>query len=89
MATTLKKVSGMDWLPIYNVSRGIFMFFTETDIIVTSETLLMSFNAFISAIGGSLGLFLGFSGLAALTFCLHQFQKKCTFGGNKSTQIDE
>ncbi len=71
-AHTIKKVPGLERLPIYNVTRGIFMFYTNTDVMATKEILLVTFNSFISSIGGSLGLFLGFSGLTALNYCMNK-----------------
>ncbi len=44
----------------------IYFYFTDTNVMVMKEVKLMTFNEFISAIGGSLGLFLGFSCLSAM-----------------------
>ncbi len=39
----------------------IYFYWENLDVLVEEEYLLMDFNAIVSAVGGSLGLFLGFS----------------------------
>ena len=46
----------------------IYIFYSTTDIRVESVETLVDFNSFISSIGGSLGLFLGFSFWGFLSF---------------------
>ena len=59
-------------IPINAVSKpietsGINIFYSTTDIRVESVEVLVDFNSFISSVGGSLGLFLGFSFLGFLS----------------------
>ena len=59
-------------IPINAVSKpietsGINIFYSHTDIRVESVEILVDFNSFISSVGGSLGLFLGFSFLGFLS----------------------
>ena len=46
--------------PLVNQSN-IAIYYDLTDTIVTEEVLLYDLNSIVSAVGGSLGLFLGFS----------------------------
>ena len=46
--------------PLVNQSN-IAVYYELTDTIVTEEVLLYDLNSIVSAVGGSLGLFLGFS----------------------------
>ena len=50
----------MQLRPLVNRSN-IAIYYENTDTLVTEELLLHDFNSIISAVGGSLGLFLGFS----------------------------
>ena len=59
-------------IPMNEVSKpietsGILFFYPTTDIRVESVEILVDFNSFISSVGGSLGLFLGFSFLGFLS----------------------
>ena len=59
-------------IPMNAVSKpvetsAIFFFYSTTDIRVESVEILVDFNSFISSVGGSLGLFLGFSFLGFLS----------------------
>ena len=45
----------------------ILFYYPTTDIRVESVEILVDFNSFISSVGGSLGLFLGFSFLGFLS----------------------
>ena len=40
---------------------NIAIYYEDTDTLVTEEVLLYDLNSIVSAVGGSLGLFLGFS----------------------------
>ena len=48
-----------------NISE-LFFQWEDENVIIEEEYLLMDLNAIVSAIGGSLGLFLGFSWLQVL-----------------------
>ena len=45
----------------YNNTAEVYFTWAEDSILVREEYLLMDFGAIVSAVGGSLGLFLGFS----------------------------
>jgi len=55
------------------------LYFTwdHLDVLIEEEYLLMDFNAIVAAIGGSLGLFLGFSCLDFLFKCLSKIEFIC------------
>ena len=46
--------------------RTVAMYFTTTDVTTYTEARLIDFSGFVSAVGGNLGLFLGFSFLGML-----------------------
>ena len=48
--------------------RWIQLFYTTTDVKVSRTSLRVDFNTFISNVGGSLGLFIGFSVLGVFYF---------------------
>ena len=48
--------------------RAIFMYYSTTDIKVSTTSKLISLSSFISSIGGNLGLFVGFSFLSTFFF---------------------
>ena len=50
----------------------VFIFWESLEVLIEEEYLLFDFNAIVSAVGGSLGLFLGFS---CLDFLLHLMAK--------------
>ena len=50
----------MQLKPLVNMS-SIAIYHENTDTLVTEEVLLYDLNSIVSAVGGSLGLFLGFS----------------------------
>ena len=41
--------------------RAVFLYYSTTDIKVTTTSKLITLSSFISSIGGNLGLFIGFS----------------------------
>ena len=45
----------------YSQQRSIYLYYTTADETTLSSEVLIDFAGFISAIGGNLGLFLGFS----------------------------
>ena len=47
-------------------TRLIRMYYTTSDVTTTTESQLIDFSGLISAVGGNLGLFLGFSFLGIL-----------------------
>ena len=49
-------------------SRAIFMYYSTTDIKVSTTSKLISLSSFISSIGGNLGLFCGFSFLSSFFY---------------------
>ena len=49
-------------------ARAIFMYYSTTDIKVSTTSKLISLSSFISSIGGNLGLFVGFSFLSTFFF---------------------
>ena len=66
------KTTTSEKIPMNDVSKpietsAINIFYSTTDIRVESVEILVSFNSFISSVGGSLGLFLGFSFLGFLS----------------------
>ena len=48
--------------------RTIILFYTTTDLKVFTTSIKIDFNTFISNVGGSLGLFIGFSVLGGFLF---------------------
>jgi hypothetical protein len=52
----------------------IYFYWENFDVLVEEEILLLDFNAIVSAIGGSLGLFLGFSCLGFLLKLLSKIE---------------
>ena len=51
----------------YN-TRKIVLFYTSTDVKVSTTSLKIDLNTFVSNVGGSLGLFIGFSVFGVLIF---------------------
>ena len=51
-----------------NDHRLIYLFYTSTDVTVSTTSLRVDFNTFVSNVGGSLGLFIGFSVLGGFFF---------------------
>ena len=49
-------------------ARFVQLFYTTTDVKVSKTSLRVDFNTFISNVGGSLGLFIGFSVLGGFFF---------------------
>lgn len=58
-----------------NVNRKtiLWLYYSNTDITLTEEVLLFDFAAILSAVGGSLGLFIGFSFLDILKATIKKF----------------
>ena len=55
-------------------TRAIFMYYSTTDIKVSTTSQLISLSSFISSIGGNLGLFCGFSFLSSFFYVYKIFQ---------------
>ena len=53
-------------------TRYITMYYTTSDVATFTEDRLIDFSGFVSAVGGNLGLFLGFSFLGML-FSLYEY----------------
>ena len=51
-----------------NSSRVILLFYTATDVKISKTSLKVDLNTFVSNVGGSLGLFIGFSVLGVIFF---------------------
>ena len=49
-------------------TRTIVLFYTTTDVKVSTTSLKIDLNTFVSNVGGSLGLFIGFSVLGVFFF---------------------
>ena len=49
-------------------ARLINLFYSSTDVKVSTTSLKVDFNTFVSNVGGSLGLFIGFSVLGGIFF---------------------
>ena len=56
--------------------RYINLFYTTTDVKVSRTSLRVDFNTFISNVGGSLGLFIGFSDLGVFYFIYDAISSK-------------
>ena len=49
-------------------NRFIFLFYSTTDVKISTTSLRVDLNTFVSNVGGSLGLFIGFSVLGGFFF---------------------
>ena len=49
-------------------ARAVYLYYSTTDIKVSTTSKLISLSSFISSIGGNLGLFVGFSFLSTFFF---------------------
>ena len=56
--------------------RTIYLFYTTTDVKVFTTSVKVDFNTFISNVGGSLGLFIGFSVLGGFFFVYDAFSSQ-------------
>ena len=65
-------------------TRSINMYYTTADVATFTEDQLIDFSGFVSAVGGNLGLFLGFSFLGML-FSLYEYIENKV--ASKSTQL--
>ena len=66
-------------------ARAIFMYYSTTDIKVSTTSKLISLSSFISCIGGNLGLFVGFSFLSTF-FYFYSFLERVL--KTPQTQLD-
>jgi hypothetical protein len=51
----------------------MWLTFSTTDVTIIEEVLLFDFSAILSAVGGSLGLFIGFSFSDLFKFAINKF----------------
>ena len=68
-----------EYIPLNSTSHTA-MFYGKPTIYVEKEVLMYDFNAIISAVGGSLGLFLGFSCYGVVDKTLQWTKRR--FGGS-------
>jgi hypothetical protein len=54
-------------------ATAFWVFYPTIDVSVIEETLLFDFTAIVAAVGGSLGLFIGFSFLDVLRAAIDKF----------------
>ena len=68
-------------LPLLNDTEfhSVMMNFDTTDVVISEEIQLSTLSDFISAIGGNLGLFVGFSCLPLLLWLADAFDKINSF----------
>ena len=57
-------------------SRVVYLYYSTTDINVSTTSKLITLSSFISEIGGNLGLFIGFS-FMHMFFVVFQYLKRC------------
>ena len=57
----------------------VSLYYSTTDVKVSSTSLKVDFNTFVSNVGGSLGLFIGFSVLGGFYFIYDVLQEKNSF----------
>ena len=74
-------------IPLEKVNNTIliYLFYQSTDVKNSQQIPIMTFWGFISATGGSLGLFLGFSCLSSVWTLFDMFEKK-VLNGNSETK---
>ena len=70
-------------------TRAIFMYYSTTDIKVSTTSELISLSSFISSIGGNLGLFCGFSFLSSFFYVYRIFQKILRSQKRKNNASDQ
>ena len=59
------------------MSFRLFLYPITADVLVYEEYLLFDFNAIVSSVGGSLGLFIGFSFLQCAMSTFGLIEKTC------------
>ena len=67
----------------------LYFYWDNLDVLVEEEYLLMDWNAIVAAIGGSLGLFLGFSCLDFLLKFLSQIELMCFEKSTEPGQLNK
>ena len=60
-------------------TRTVLLYYSTTNVKVSSTSLKVDFNTFVSNVGGSLGLFIGFSVLGGFYFIYDAFISKTSF----------
>ena len=70
--------------PAVCTNRGIALFYSTTVVKVSTTNLRVDFNTFVSNVGGSLGLFIGFSVLGGFFFIYDYISSKfiCLINSN-------
>ena len=67
----------------------LYFYWDNLDVLVEEEYLLMDWNAIVAAVGGSLGLFLGFSCLDFLLKFLSQVELMCFEKNTEPGQLNK
>ena len=79
--------SGMSLLRDPNTNRStreLYIYYQTTTVVVSKEILVMGFWDFVSACGGSMGLFLGFSFFSCGSDLIYLCKKGCLKRSNPS-----
>ena len=63
---------------IDNDSLEIIFTYASDEVAIMEETLIMSTSSYIGSVGGSLGLFLGFSFFTFLSYCIEKLFELCS-----------
>ena len=61
----------------FDINSRLFLYPITADVLVYEEYLLFDFNAIVSSVGGSLGLFIGFSFLQCVMSIFGLTEKTC------------
>ena len=88
MQLSYKRLIYMQLKTLVNRSN-IAIYYENTDTIVSEEMLLYDLNSIVSAVGGSLGLFLGFSCFQVALWMLGCVSKMCKKYQNKCRIFEE
>ena len=70
-------------------TRYITMYYTSSDVTTLTEDKLIDFSGFVSAIGGNLGLFLGFSFLGMFSSLYEYIEKRLSLKSNPPEDLIE
>ena len=57
------------------MATALWITFVTTDVTIIEEVLLFDFTAIVAAVGGSLGLFIGFSFLDVFKLAINKISK--------------
>ena len=64
------------WNKKNDTMRNIAIYYSTTDVKISTTTKLLSASNFVSGIGGNLGLFVGFSFIHAINFLFKEFENQ-------------